>query len=945
MDRRLLALVLTLATALPAAAAVTPELQRQVRAATFEVVMKKPAEGSVSYEKPLPLELLPYIERTDPYRSIGTAFALGKNLYVTAAHVLIAGIDSQYGAPALRAADGSVHSIARIEKFSAFEDFVVFSLADDLGPAPLSTNRSPHLDDPVLAVGNALGDGIVIRDGLFTSETPEEQDGRWKWIRFSAAASPGNSGGPLLDAQGNVIGVVIAKSPSENLNYALPIANVLDAPPSKARFDQRVLTKLPFAQGSRTYMLKDEIALPLSWEKFVRAYQALLERHDDEAREALLSAYASSLFPHGSGTDAILYGPDVSNREPTVVVQQTDGDWAIQSPDFQFTDLPGDGKIGIGVASGAVLLALHRGDEASDDAFYADSKSFMDIALKALNVRRPVGSDQVKVVSLGVAQSDVTTTDTYGRKWQVRVWPLPFLDIYLVAQLLPTPDGYAGLIGYAPSIGLRDTKIQLSMLANQVSLTYVGTLAQWRAFLARKSELPDTLRDVRLESGSGWLLHTRRFESRIPVSLMKIDTHSELLMSMGYVYDGPHVVWDIGGVWWYRDAQEKAYVGLVRKPRPPATAKLEMRTRFEDLQAQHSPYDGSPVQASSDSVDVAMALQAPGSKQGMASADLAYSLSMRLDGHPSPQQVSIYEATALDATHILERGAGTDVAMLAPATLATQYDARLNTYRAQVKVFDQQGKDIRGRLYSEDVDEFITPLYQQSYQTPIGAGSAAKAQSAVATLTTLQKTYEERVQAMQDYWRIAPSLVHDRDLWQSFLVHNHLPADTPHEPAVLAAESSFNELVGRGEAPTTEWSERSSALDKAYVSERARLARKVAADQTAVTGYRARQSDCPEPAIKTSGTDKPRPGPLTRSLEEFYPPTLKRLGVQGLVVLSIKVNSSGCATEAAVVGSSGADELDEAALKWVDSASFLPAEKEGKPVEGTAPLTVDFKLR
>jgi len=109
---------------------------------------------------------------------------------------------------------------------------------------------------------------------------------------------------------GGVVGVVIAKSPNENLNYALPIANVLDAPESRARFDQRRLTKLPFAQGSKTYELKDEFALPLTWEKFVRAYQTLVDHHNDKAREAWLSAYAPSMFPHGSGTESILYGPD-----------------------------------------------------------------------------------------------------------------------------------------------------------------------------------------------------------------------------------------------------------------------------------------------------------------------------------------------------------------------------------------------------------------------------------------------------------------------------------------------------------------------------------------------------------------------------------------------------------------------------------------------------------
>jgi TonB family protein len=913
---------------------VTPELQRQIRVSTFEVVMKKPADGSVSYEKPLPLELLPFIERTDPYQSIGTAFAIGANSFVTAAHVLAAAAGSQYGAPALRAADGTVHPITNIEKFSAFEDFVVFSLADDLKSAPLPVSRSPHVDDRVAAVGNALGEGIVIRDGLFTSETPEEQDGRWKWIRFSAAASPGNSGGPLLDAEGNVIGVVIAKSPNENLNYALPIGIVLDAPQARARFDERILTKLAYAQGSKTYVLKDEFALPLTWARFVTAYQSLLERHSDKAREAFLSAYATSLFPHGTGTEAILYGPDSAGRGPAVVTQQSDGNWAILEPDFQFTDLPGDGKVGVTFAAGALLLTLHRGNEADDDAFYSDSKSFMDIALRALNLRRPVGTDQVKVVSLGPATTDATTTDTYGRKWQVRVWPVPFRDMYLVALLLPTPDGYAGLIQYAPSIRLREAKLESALLANQVTVTYEGTINQWRAFLARQALLPDALKAVKLESGSTLELHTRRFETSVPASLLTTDAHSELVLDMNYTLDGAQVVWDIGGACWYRDAQEKAFVGLWRKPRPPPTAKLDMRRRFDDMEARRSPYDGSPVRATSDALEIWMSIQAPGTKGGMASSDVVYALNMRLDGHPSAEELAARQAAALESTRILEHGVGQDVAASSGTTLSGEMAANLKAFRDGAKQCDAAGRDIRGRLCSEDLEKYVTPLYQDAYRIPIGTAGAED----VGNMLT------ERAKAVSDYWTIAPTVVHNRDLWQPFLSHNHLSGSTPHGSTVLTAESNLNALFSKGGAPNADWTWSSRALAKAYVEERNQMARKMASDRSIVVAYRPRRSNCPAPATKTSGTEKPRPGPSSRPLSEFYPTSLRRSAVEGLVVISVKVNSSGCATAAGILGSSGSDEMDEAALEWVETATFLPAEKDGIAVDASESVAIAFKL-
>jgi TonB family protein len=933
IGRTLLALALLLAGAHIALAGVTAELQRQIRGSTFEVVMKKPPEGSVTYEKPLPMEMLPYVERTDAYRSIGTAFAISPDTYVTAAHVLTAGVDSQYGVPALRAADGKVHAIASIEKFAVSEDFVVFSLADALNPLPLPINRSPQIDDPVLAVGNALGEGIVVRDGLFTSETPEAQDGRWKWIRFSAAASPGNSGGPLLDAAGNVIGVVVMKSPNENLNYALPIASVLDAPPSKARFDERVLTKLTYAQGSKSYAVKDEFALPLSWEKFVRAYQALMERHADKSREALLSAYAATMFPQGSGTESILYGPDSPSHEPALVIQQADGNWAIQAAEFQFTDLPGDGKVGVGSAAGVVLLDLHRG-EAADDAFYGDSKSFMDVALKALDLRRPIGSDQVKVVSLGSATTDVTTTDGYGRKWQLRVWPVPYRDMYLVAQLLPTPDGYVGLITYAPSSELRNSRIQLSMLANQITLAYQGTLAQWRAFLARSALLPEALKDVKLESGAEWKLHTHRFESSIPSALMKLDSHSRLLVEMNYMPDGARVVWDIGGACWFRDARDKAYLGLRRKARPPSTAKREMRTRFDDLQARRSPYDGTPVRTSADEIDMMVAVAAPGTKAGTDSSGVVYELNLRVDGYPALAQVAGYQATALQATHILERGVGEDVAAAAPATISAELDAKIKAAREGLRQCDALGKDIRGRVCSDDIEQLLAPMYQ----------TVLNAQPGSLDPSDLEKTLYERAHTFEDYWMVAPQVVHNRDLWHPFLVRNHLPEGTPHDAEVLAAESSLSALFNKGGPPTVEWVTQSRTLSKAYVDERTRMARRLAPENASLAAYRQRKSICPKASLRTSGSEKPGIGPVTSSLEEFYPTTLRRLAIEGLVVLSVKVNSYGCGREAAVIGSSGSDELDEAALRWVETAIFLPAEKDGQAVDGTLQMAVNFKL-
>jgi hypothetical protein len=633
-------------------------LQHAIRTATFEVVMKKPDKDPVTYEKPLPLDLLPFIERNDAYRSIGTAFALGSNTYVTAAHVVAAGIASQYGPPALRRSDGTVLAIDRILQFSQHEDFVVFSLVSDPAAAGFAVNRQPKLDDPVLAVGNALGEGIVIRDGLFTSETAEDQDGAWKWIRFSAAASPGNSGGPLLDGEGKVIGVVIGKSPNENLNYSLPIGRVLDADHLRARFDQRELVSLPYLHGTYTYSFKDTFNLPLNWPDFVKAYQAVTARHHDEADAALLKAYASTLFPKGEGSDSLLFDANANGFRPRAIVQQADGSWSGHEPAYSSTDLSGDGSVSAAAAAGMVMLRLVRPNAAMDDAFYGDSKAFMDLALKALNLRRHVGSDQVRVTSLGAARSDTLYVDPYGRKWQERVWAVPFLDIYLVVMLLPTPDGYAGLIEYAPSPLVHEVEDRTRLMAGQMDISYTGTLPQWQAHLRRRALLPAGFSDVKLDSSPKWTLHSRRFISAVPPAVLALSDKSQMSLTMGFMNDGPHVVWDIKEVWWSRDDRKIAAVGLWRRDRPPSTAKLELRTKFASMRDRRSPYDGQISHETTEEFAVSKVLDVPGKKAGTVASDLLYGVTLHLDGLPAHKDSGQSLQAVAAATQVLEPGIG-----------------------------------------------------------------------------------------------------------------------------------------------------------------------------------------------------------------------------------------------------------------------------------------------
>ena len=923
-----------LGISLQARAVVTPELQHSIREQTFEVVMKKPEKDPVTYEKPLPLDLLPFYERNDAYRSVGTAFALGHNTYVTAAHVLVAGVGSQYGAPALRRADASVFAIDRILKFSLSEDFVVFTLRDDPVGAGFSIDRTPKIDEPVMAVGNALGEGIVIRDGLFTSETPEDKDGRWKWIRFSAAASPGNSGGPLLDGAGMVIGIIIGKSPNENLNYSLPIGRVLDAEDSKAAFDQRSLVRLPYLHGTYTYNYQDQFRLPLAWPQFVAAFKSVIERHEEQGRANLLKTYAAGLFPKGPGTDDLFFEPYANDCLPRLMIQGADDRWGAPKLDFKTVELPGDGSVSVATVAGATLLRLVRPYAASDDGFYKDSKAFMDVALKALDLRRPVGQDQVRLTSLGAAQTDTVFIDMFGRKWQKRIWAVPFMDFYVVGLLLPAPDGYDAVLQFAPSQFLSKAGAQAQLLTGQLDVSYRGTIAQWHASLQRRDWLPPPLAAVKLDKGNPWTLRTSRITAAVPREVLPLSEKSPLRLVMGFMRDGQNVSWDIQEVWWSEDERENAAVGLWRRARPPAEAKLDLRNKFIDISERRSPYDGAMNRDSADTFSVTDIRVAPGKTAGLVSSDLLYGLTVRLTGHPTMQGARQAMQSFAASMQILEPGLGQDVAarQAEPSALDTEFaNYQKEALARSAPAEAAAGRDIRGRLFRDDMNDYFKQLKKEMDLIPAGGPNDEDA---------WKKTQEERERYLETYWQLYPALSHNKDVWPVFLAGNRLAPNTPHSDAVLNAQNALLAALQSSFA-TKDWQDLGNKLLAAYVEERNSILR---SKKFTPDNYQARVAACTPPASKTSGKKTVALGRSPRSAEDFWALESKRLGEEGLVMVSLKISSTGCATAATIIGSSGFDALDHAVMQFYETLEFLPAEVDGHAIESTVSMPVIFKL-
>jgi S1-C subfamily serine protease len=113
-------------------------------------------------------------------------------------------------------------------------------LPDDLIPATMRSTGDLAPGDKVMAVGFPFGIGPSASGGIVSGlkrafRSPEGKQEMTNLIQFDAAANPGNSGGPLVTMDGEVVGIVTAilnPTPARTflgIGFAVPIENAASA--------------------------------------------------------------------------------------------------------------------------------------------------------------------------------------------------------------------------------------------------------------------------------------------------------------------------------------------------------------------------------------------------------------------------------------------------------------------------------------------------------------------------------------------------------------------------------------------------------------------------------------------------------------------------------------------------------------------------------------------
>lgn len=169
--------------------------------------------------------LLPSVFTIETSQTIGSAFAFQKDatggtLLVTNFHVVAD--DFNAGITHLVVHQGIGTWPGQVVTVDTTDDLATVHI-DRTVPVLSRATAAPSVGDPVVVAGAPLGLGGTVTSGLVSAV---RDDGT---IQFSAPISPGNSGGPVVDRTGRVIGVAVAKaveSGAEGIGFAIPISTV-----------------------------------------------------------------------------------------------------------------------------------------------------------------------------------------------------------------------------------------------------------------------------------------------------------------------------------------------------------------------------------------------------------------------------------------------------------------------------------------------------------------------------------------------------------------------------------------------------------------------------------------------------------------------------------------------------------------------------------------------
>ena len=204
-----------------------PALEKIADAAAVTAPRSEPLGALIKRVRPAVVTLEIYDARGKEI-GFGSGFFINRNGEILTNHHVIEGAASVKA----RTADGATHPVQVVladDKDADLAKLLAFVDAD--APYLKIAAQRPQVGDSVIVVGSPMGLEETITQGI-VSAVPEQRDDQSDLVpatlQITAAISEGSSGGPVLNANGEVIGVATAfMRDGENLSFAVPLERIL----------------------------------------------------------------------------------------------------------------------------------------------------------------------------------------------------------------------------------------------------------------------------------------------------------------------------------------------------------------------------------------------------------------------------------------------------------------------------------------------------------------------------------------------------------------------------------------------------------------------------------------------------------------------------------------------------------------------------------------------
>jgi S1-C subfamily serine protease len=190
----------------------------------------------------------------------GSGFIASPDGKIVTNYHVVKGAHSAY----VKLNNGAFFKVDGLIASDADADIAILKVAgNNLPVLPFGDSERAAVGQSVVAIGSPLGLENSVSNGIVSAV--REDSGR-KWIQTTAAASAGNSGGPLINSSGEVLGVVTWKLVGgENLNFAVPASSVKTllgfAGSTVKPLDSGASSQFKFAPGQLVYIVSPNLEL------------------------------------------------------------------------------------------------------------------------------------------------------------------------------------------------------------------------------------------------------------------------------------------------------------------------------------------------------------------------------------------------------------------------------------------------------------------------------------------------------------------------------------------------------------------------------------------------------------------------------------------------------------------------------------------------------------